>query len=204
MIKLENVTVKFEDKLVLNKLNFNFENGKKYAIVGESGCGKTTVLNTISSLVKFHGNVSKPNNTKISFVFQEPRLYDWLSVIENVTMVMNIPKAYAKQKAEELLSVLGLADNINSYPAELSGGMKQRVSIARALAYEPDILLLDEPFRALDDQTKIKVADYVFSYVKDKTVIMVTHDLSDLCYTDIVLRIESTPVTELVMVKSSI
>lgn len=204
MINLENITVKFEDKLVLDKLNFSFENGKKYAILGESGIGKTTILNAISGLVKFHGNILKPSNEKVSFVFQEPRLYDWLTVIENVTMVMHLPKVNAKQKAEEILSELGLADSLNLYPTELSGGMKQRVSIARALAFEPDILLLDEPFRALDEQTKKKVADYVFSCVKGKTVIMVTHDLSDLCYTDTVLKIEDTPIRELVMVKSSI
>ena len=204
MIKLENVTVKFDDKLVLDKLNFNFEGGKKYAIIGESGSGKTTVLNAISGLVKAHGNVEKANDAKISFVFQEPRLYDWLTVLQNVTMVMRLPKNEAKKKADEILSALGLEGCLDLYPTELSGGMKQRVSIARAIAYVPDILLLDEPFRALDDQTKQKVADYVFSCVKDKTVIMVTHDSADLCYADAVLKIESSPAKELVMVKSSI
>ncbi len=205
MITLNNLSVNFEKKSVINTLNFKFEDGIKYAIMGESGCGKTTILNAIAELIKPNeGMVKKSNNVKTAYVFQEPRLFDWQTVTENVAMVIDLPKKESEEKAQKLLMALGLGDALSLYPAELSGGMKQRVSIARALAFEPDVLLLDEPFRALDSETKDKVADYVFNFMKNKTVITVTHDESDLKYADQILKINTSPVTELCMVKSSI
>ena len=205
MISLRDVTVKFDKKVVLEKLSFTFENGVKYAIMGESGCGKTTILNAISDLIKLSdGEIDIDEKIKISYVFQEPRLFDWLTVLENVALVIDLPKNEAAEKSKKLLLELGLGDSLELYPAELSGGMKQRVSIARALAYEPTVLLLDEPFRALDAETRQKVATYVFDFMKKKTVIMVTHDDADTEFADEILKIESSPAGELNVVKNSI
>ena len=205
MIALRNLTVKFDKKTVLDNLSFDFEDGLKYALMGESGCGKTTILNAILQLIKHDsGYIDIDPNSKISYVFQEPRLFDWLTVLENVTVVMDLSPKEAEEKAKKLLSELGLADATLLYPAELSGGMKQRVSIARALAYEPTVMLLDEPFHALDADMKQKVAEYVFDYMDKKTVIMVTHDESETVFADKVLKINVSPISELCVVKNSI
>jgi NitT/TauT family transport system ATP-binding protein len=204
MIVLTNISVSFDEKTVLENFNTSFEDGKKYAIMGQSGIGKTTILNVISGLVKARcGSVKNTSGNKISYIFQEPRLYDWMDVTSNVSIVSPLPKKQAKEKAKEILTALGLGESLNCMPRELSGGMKQRVSIARAIAYEPDILLLDEPFKALDDEMKRWVAEYLFSAMKDKTVIMVTHDATDTVYTDFTAHINNTPVSSLDMVKSN-
>lgn len=204
MISLNNVSLKFENKQVIDNLSFDFENRKKYAIIGESGCGKTTILNVISGLLKPQsGDVSKEPYCKIGYVFQEPRLFDWLTVLENVSSVTGLDKSNSQSKAKELLTLLGLKESLYQYPNELSGGMKQRVSIARAMAYEPDVILLDEPFKALDVETKKQVANILFNCFKDKTVIMVTHDMTDLEYVDYVLQAGPSPISSLSLVKSS-
>ena len=204
MIVLNDITVNFGEKTVLENLSAAFEDGKKYAVMGQSGCGKTTILNVISGLIKAKsGNVQNTVGNKISYVFQEPRLYDWMNVTENVSIVSPLPKKKAYERAKEILASLGLEDSLDLFPAELSGGMKQRVSIARAIAYEPDILLLDEPFKALDEEMKKSVAEYLFSVMVGKTVIMVTHDLSDTYYTDYTVNVTNTPISSLDMVKSN-
>lgn len=204
MIALRNITVKFDKKVVLDNLSFEFKSGVKYALMGESGSGKTTILNAISRLIKFDGEVDVSQGEKISYVFQEPRLFDWLTVLENVSLVMDLPKDEAREKAKKLLYELGLEDSLDLYPTELSGGMKQRVSIARALAFEPTVLLLDEPFRALDADTRQKVASYVFDCMKNKTIIMVTHDDTDTSFVDTVLKVGNYPINEILVVKNSI
>ena len=204
MIVLNDITVNFGEKTVLENLSAAFEDGQKYAVMGQSGCGKTTILNVISGLIKAKsGNVQNTVGNKISYVFQEPRLYDWMNVTENVSIVSPLPKKKAYERAKEILASLGLEDSLDLFPAELSGGMKQRVSIARAIAYEPDILLLDEPFKALDEEMKKSVAEYLFSVMVGKTVIMVTHDLSDTYYTDYTVNVTNTPISSLDMVKSN-
>ena len=204
MIVLNDITVSFDEKTVLENFSATFEDGKKYAIMGQSGIGKTTILNVISGLVKTRsGSVKNTSGNKLSYIFQEPRLYEWLNVTENVSIVSPLPKKQADGKAKEILTVLGLGDSLDSLPKELSGGMKQRVSIARAIAYEPDVLLLDEPFKALDDEMKRSVAEYLFSAMDGKTVIMVTHDATDTVYTDFTAHISSTPITSMEMVKSN-
>ena len=205
MIFFKNVTLKFENKTVLENLNLKFSKGKKYAIMGESGCGKTTILNAISGLIKpQNGKIVLSEECKIAYVFQESRLFDWFTALENVTTVIDLPKKEAEEKAKKILSDLGLEDSFDLYPSELSGGMKQRVSIARAIAYEPSLLLLDEPFGALDEEIKQKVSTYVFDYMKGKTVIMVTHDASDATFADEIIKITSSPITDISVEKSSI
>ena len=128
----------------------------------------------------------------ISYVFQEPRLFEWLTALENVSIVSN------KVKAEELLTLMGLEDSFDKYPSELSGGMKQRVSIARALAYKPDLVLLDEPFKGLDEERRHEVADILFKALKGTTAIIVSHDKEDMKYADTVLTLTSPPKSNLV------
>ncbi len=194
MIKLENVSVAFEKKEVIKDLSYTFEDGKKYAIMGNSGVGKTTLLNVISGLLEAQSGSIIRSNDNMSFVFQEPRLFPRLSALDNVAVV----KDGSERVAGELLAELGLGDSLELFPAELSGGMKQRVSIARALAYEPDILILDEPFRALDPSTRKAVAETVFDRMRGKLVIFVTHDKDDLQYADTTLILRQSETTELV------
>ncbi len=202
MISINNVSVAYQNKSVLDGLSFIFEDGRKYAIMGESGCGKTTLLNTIAGLIKPNkGNIIS-DKQKIAYVFQDPRLFPWLTVMQNITLVSSLPPKEAQEKAMDILRNLGLEDSADKYPEELSGGMKQRVSIARALVYDYDILLLDEPFRALDEDTAQKTAKYIFTDAKEKTVIFVTHDKNDIKYADCLLLTNSSPISRFDMVKS--
>lgn len=197
MIKLDNISLSFGDKKIIDCLSFSFVKGKKYALMGESGIGKTTILEIIAGLLKTNSGTVMLNSDKISYAFQDDRLFPWLTVIENVILVSDGSKNVAKTRAAEILDRLGVGDILNMYPEELSGGMKQRVSIARALMYDADILLLDEPFRALDEVTAKQVAEYVFSFSKEKTVIFVTHDKNDTVYADYVINISDSPIRTL-------
>ena len=203
MIKLDNISLSFGDKKIINELSFLFENGKKYAIMGESGIGKTTILGIIAGILKAESGSVSTDGATVAYAFQDDRLFPWLTVLENVTVVLNGNKEEKKQKATEILQNIGLGGDINKYPEELSGGMKQRVAIARALAYDADVLLLDEPFRALDETTAKSVAEYLFDMTKNKTVIFVTHDKNDTVYADYVLNATTSPISSLSMEKCS-
>lgn len=203
MIRLDNISLSFGDKKIINELSFLFENGKKYAIMGESGIGKTTILGIIAGIIKAESGSLSADGATVAYAFQDDRLFPWLTVLENVTVVLNGNKEEKKQKATEILQNIGLGGDINKYPEELSGGMKQRVAIARALAYDADVLLLDEPFRALDETTAKSVAEYLFEMTKNKTVIFVTHDKNDTVYADYVLNATTSPISFLSMEKCS-
>lgn len=197
MLNIKNLSYKYGKNLVIDDLSYEFECGKVTAILGESGIGKTTLLNLISDLIHAPNGTVNTDLSKISYVFQEPRLFDWMSTLENVSTVSD------DDTAKKLLSELGLADSLLKYPQELSGGMKQRVSIARALAYNPDLVLLDEPFKGLDPDMRREISELVFKYLKNKTVIMVTHDAIDLDFADVVLELTTAPQSKLKMVKSN-
>ena len=197
MLNIKNLSYKYGKNLVIDDLSYEFECGKVTAILGESGIGKTTLLNLISDLIHAPNGTVNTDLLKISYVFQEPRLFDWMSTLENVSTVSD------DDTAKKLLSELGLADSLLKYPQELSGGMKQRVSIARALAYNPDLVLLDEPFKGLDPDMRREISELVFKYLKNKTVIMVTHDAIDLDFADVVLELTTAPQSKLKMVKSN-
>lgn len=182
-IKLEKIEKSFRGNRLYKDFSIEFEDGKINCILGESGCGKTTLLNIISGLEDFDYGKVFGIESRISYVFQEDRLIEWKNVYEN--MEIPLRKIYNKEirdkKIKKILERMGLIKNIKSFPKELSGGMRQRVNIARALLYEDRLLLMDEPFKSLDEKSKESVIE-VFKEVQVKkkaTTIIVTHDIKE-------------------------
>ncbi|WP_249594340.1 ABC transporter ATP-binding protein [Peribacillus frigoritolerans] len=182
---------KKESIKVLDKINIEVEKGSFVSIVGPSGCGKSTLLYLIAGLdkadvgeIRVAGKkVVKPGPERV-VVFQEAGLFPWLTVLENVTYGLKLkkmPKEEAKAKALDILKMVHLSRYVDSYPHQLSGGMKQRVAIARALVMEPDILLMDEPFSALDEQTRMVLHKELLEiWRKTKvTIFFVTHNIRE-------------------------
>jgi NitT/TauT family transport system ATP-binding protein len=180
-----------ENVKVLDGINLNVKKGSFVSIVGPSGCGKSTLLYLVAGLdkadsgeIRVNGDlVTKPGPERV-VVFQEAGLFPWLTVLENVTYGLNLkkmPKEEEKAKALDVLKMVHLSKYVNSYPHELSGGMKQRVSIARALVMEPDILLMDEPFSALDEQTRMVLHKELLDiWRKTKvTIFFITHNIRE-------------------------
>ena len=158
---------------VLTDVSLTFNEGIT-CIMGASGIGKTTLINIISGLVRHDsGHITGLDGKKISMVFQEDRLLSWETALTNVLFVT---KPHKKNMAKELLTQAGLADSMHKKVHELSGGMKRRVCICRALAAEYDVIILDEPFKGLDSGTKPVIMDMVKKYTTGKTVICITHD----------------------------
>lgn len=177
-IKLEHINKKFGERIVLKDFSAEFKDNCITCLMGPSGVGKTTVLNIVLGLLKpDSGNVLGLDNRKISVVFQEDRLLNWLNAIDNVAFVGNEP--VTEDKIIALLNELGLKDSLYDSINKLSGGMKRRVAIARALINNAEILILDEPFKGLDEDTKENVMSIVKQYSKEKCVILVTHDISE-------------------------
>ena len=192
MIRFENISVRFGKNTVIDRLSFAFDAGKVTAILGDSGVGKTTLLNVAAGLQKVSEGKITHDYKKLSYIFQEPRLLPWLTALENVSTVSN------EKAAKEMLALMGLEDALSKYPSELSGGMKQRVSIARALAYDPDVILMDEPFASLDPERRSSVCDILFEKIKGRSAILVTHDIADTKYADLALRLTSAPNSALI------
>jgi NitT/TauT family transport system ATP-binding protein len=169
--------------------------GELLCLIGPSGCGKSTLLNMIGGLlqptagmVEVGGKpVRAPLPREIAFVFQENALFPWCSVIENVKLGMlfqGVAKAEQEQRARKSLEAVGLKDFVNHYPAQLSGGMRQRAGLARALSLETDILLMDEPFGALDEQTRMILGEDLSALLAraGKTIVFVTHSLGEAVF----------------------
>lgn len=183
---------------VLKDLNLSLKEGEKIAIVGPSGCGKSTVLNLISGLIKpSKGSISL--NGDVGYMFQKDNLLEWRTIYKNITIGLEIKGKITNEQKETidtLLKKYGLYDFKNSYPNELSGGMRQRVALIRTLVLNPSVLLLDEPFSALDAQTKITVNEDVYNIVtkENKSVILVTHDISEaIAFCDKVIVLTTRP-----------
>lgn len=183
-------SIKGETK-ALDNVNFNVEQGDFVSILGPSGCGKSTLLNIISGLLEpssgetlYNGENIKEHLNKIGYMFQKDHLFEWYTVWENVTLGLKIKKQInnkTKENVEKLLENYGLSKFKDHHPSELSGGMRQRVALIRTLALNPEILFLDEPFSALDYQSRLLVCDDVYEIIKHekKTAIMVTHDIAE-------------------------
>ena len=192
LVHLENVSLTYQTKtsetLAIENLNLTIYEGEFIAIVGPSGCGKTTILSLISGVLLPTAGQVKINskNTKniTGYMFQHDHLFVWRSIMKNILLgpeVQKSNKKSAKEYATLLLRKYGLYEYLDKYPNELSGGMRQRVALIRTLVLKPEILLLDEPFSALDFQTRLQVCDDVSNIIKQekKTAILVTHDLSE-------------------------
>ena len=180
MIRLEHLMKRYGDRNILDDFSLSIADGEKLALMGESGRGKTTLLRIIAGLEEVeYGVIDGFSRKDVSYVFQEPRLFDSLSVIKNLTVVSELPYKEAERKAKDFLLRVGLSDDEQKRPSELSGGMKQRLALARAFMVDRSILLLDEPFSALDHHTKETMIEFVKECTKEKTVILVTHDKSD-------------------------
>lgn len=155
------------------------------AIVGPSGCGKSTLLSILANLEnESNGIIIKNDNLKVGYMLQTDSLFPWLSVLDNTLIGLEISNNRTKENIDNTVSLLkkyGLKDFINSYPSNLSGGMKQRVALIRTLAINPDILLLDEPFSALDYQTRLALSNDLYKIIKNenKTAILITHDIAE-------------------------
>lgn len=175
---------------VFDKVNLDIKPGEFVSLLGPSGCGKSTLLNIIAGLETASNGIVKIGTKEVNgpgtdrgVVFQEAALMPWLTVLENVMFGLKkkMTKQEAEEKALEYLKLVHLSKFVQSYPHELSGGMKQRVSIARALAMDPDILLMDEPFGALDEQTRTmlhKEVQYIWEKT-GKTIVFVTHNIRE-------------------------
>lgn len=170
----------------IKSISFDVNNEDFIAIVGSSGCGKSTLLNIISGLLEKTNGTMKfyKKNPIIGYMLQEDALLPYLNILDNATLGLSLKKIKTKENIEytkRLLETYGLKDFIYKYPKELSGGMKQRVALIRTLAIKPDILLLDEPFSALDYQSRLSVSEDVYNIIKKekKTVIMITHDIAE-------------------------
>ena len=190
IIKISNLNQTFYTKEgeleVLKNISFNLLEGEILTILGPSGSGKSTILNILTNLLKpTSGDVII--NGKIGYMFQKDNLLEWRNIMDNITIgleIQNKKTDEAMKRVERLLKTYNLWEYRNMYPKELSGGMRQRVALIRTLATGPDVLLLDEPFSALDYRTRLIVSDDVYKIIKNegKTVIMVTHDLAESIY----------------------
>lgn len=212
LLEIKNINMNYHKKdgvtEALKNINFTVEREEFISIIGPSGCGKSTLLNIISGLltpssgeVIYNDPEVKNNLDKMGYMFQKDFLFPWLTVKENVMLGLKLKKVYTKENIEfahKLLKNYGLEKFENHKPTELSGGMRQRVALIRTLVLKPEVLLLDEPFSALDYQSRLNVTDDVYEIIKreKKTAIMVTHDLGEaITMSNRVIILSSRPAT---------
>lgn len=191
MITTENLFVRFTDSAAIRYADLRFETGHSYALLGASGCGKSTLLNIIAGLLEpssgevfLDGEKIEGTGAERGVVFQQYALFPWRTVLKNVMFPLEtkkVPKKEAEEIARKYIKSVGLEGFENAYPKELSGGMKQRVAIARAYAADPEVLLLDEPFGALDAQTRVQLqTELLNTWEKEKkTCFFITHDVDE-------------------------
>ncbi|MGB9985876.1 ABC transporter ATP-binding protein [Salarchaeum japonicum] len=195
-VAVDDLTKAYGDTVALRDVSLSVSPGEFVSVVGHSGCGKSTLLRVLAGLEDdFRGtatvdgvDVRTEGGERVGMVFQEPRLLPWKSVRENVAV--GLPRGVdpdsddARDRIDALLDRVGLTEFADARPSELSGGMAQRVSLARGLAYDPTVMLLDEPFSALDALTKYEQQDFLLDLWRDSdlTVVLVTHDVEEAAY----------------------
>jgi NitT/TauT family transport system ATP-binding protein len=212
ILNLENLTYSYHSKdaetKAIENLSFTVNEGDFVGIVGPSGCGKTTLLNLLANIISPSlGNILLNNKSlslsrdKMALMPQKDQLFEWRTIEKNILLGLEIRKINTKENREMGLALLkkyGLGEITKKHPSELSGGMRQRVALIRTLVTQPDILLLDEPFSALDFQTRLNVCNDVYSIIKEekKTAILVSHDINEsisLC--DKIIILSNRPAT---------
>lgn len=212
VVKIKNIGMTYHrlngEVEAIKDINLEVQEGEIIGIVGPSGCGKSTLLSIISGLIKPSSGevlvneekVTKPSKN-IGYMFQKDQLFEWRTIFQNVLIGLEIQGKVDKESianAERLLNTYGLGEFKDSYPSQLSGGMRQRAALIRTLVIEPSLLLLDEPFSALDYQTRLAISDEVGLILKkeNKTTLMVTHDISEaISMSDRVVVLSNRPAT---------
>lgn len=194
MIEVRDLVIKYDDETVLNNFSLHLEKNKTCAIIGPSGCGKSTLLYSLSGLVQpssgeisIQGNKVVKNRKETALILQNNGLFPWKTVWENVTLglkIRGVSEDILVPITNHLLEKLGIYQLKNKYPIQLSGGQKQRVAIARALSIEPDLLLMDEPFSALDAITRETLQNVILDLFQETkmTTILVTHNIEEAVF----------------------
>ena len=188
VLKFERVEMRYHTKngetVAVKDLSFSVKQGEFLAVVGPSGCGKTTLLSLAAGLLKPSAGKIENGGVTFGYMLQKDELFPWRTIEKNVFLPLEIQRRNTPERQQKVLSLAekyGLKDFLKSFPRELSGGMRQRAALIRTLAAEPDVLLLDEPFSALDYQTRLNVCDDVYRIIKSekKTAVLITHDISE-------------------------
>ena len=189
LLKIDKLSKNYHTKdneiMAINELSMDVYQNEILAIVGPSGCGKSTLLGILANIeTKTGGNIIKKDDYKIGYMLQTDSLFPWLTVLENTLIGLKIKKEDTKENIENAINLLkkyGLYGFKDNYPNNLSGGMKQRVALIRTLAFNPNLILLDEPFSALDYQTRLALSNDMYRIIKNenKTAILITHDIGE-------------------------
>ena len=189
VLRFEDVSMHYHSKqgetVALKDVSFSVTEGAFVAIIGPSGCGKTTLLSLAAGLLTpTKGKVIVPQNSSFGYMLQKDELFPWRTIEKNIFLPLEIKRANTPENRERALALAekyGLKQFLKNYPSSLSGGMRQRAALIRTLAVDPDVLLLDEPFSALDYQTRISVCDDVYKIIRNekKTALLITHDISE-------------------------
>lgn len=210
LLEMRNVGLTYhtinDEITAIKNLSFSCEEEDFVSIIGPSGCGKTTILSLIAGLIApsegkimVNGKDLTKNNHSLGYMLQKDQLFPWRTIEKNIYLPLEIKKINTKENQSYALSLLekyGLGEFINKYPDQLSGGMRQRAALIRTLASKPQLLLLDEPFSALDYQTRLSVCNDVYKIIKTekKTAILVTHDISEaISMSDIIIVLTERP-----------
>lgn len=207
VLRFEKVSMHYHTKqgetVAVKDMSFSVKEGEFVAIIGPSGCGKTTVLSLAAGLLSpTYGTVTS-GNSSVGYMLQKDELFPWRTIEKNIFLPLEIKKIHTKENRERVVSLAekyGLGDFLKSYPSSLSGGMRQRAALIRTLATDPDILLLDEPFSALDYQTRLNVCDDVYKIIRSekKTAVLITHDISEaISLADKIVVLTKRPATVL-------
>lgn len=208
-ICVDDIRVTYGDAEAVRSVAFSARRGEFVSLIGPSGCGKSTVLKAIGGLLPVTSGdivvagrpIRGPRPREIAFVFQDLALYPWRSALRNVEIALQfagIGRRERRERATEALTRVGLGEKLDLFPGQLSGGMQQRVAIARALASDAEVLLLDEPFSALDEQTRLRLGGQLLGLLEDygKTVMFVTHSLSEAAFlSDQIVVMGASPAT---------
>ena len=193
-VEVRNLTKRFGDLTVLDGINFNIKEGELLAIVGPTGCGKTTFLNTLSKLmpttegnININGEEADPKKHNLAYVFQEPTCLPWRTVRENVAYGMEVKgvgKEEREDRATKIMDLVGLTSCADLYPNQVSASMMQRIAVSRAFAVNPDLLLMDEPYGQLDVKLRFYLEDELVNIWRklNSTVLFVTHNIEEAVY----------------------